>query len=149
MQWWEETKSTYSSSARRQVNKVSVVFDSQSGDYYYGVNREYLGLGVKDFRVSMLWPDEPLNEFLLGNCAENAAIYKALQGGANLDDLYLCTVNLNKNVSGSIINACENCTYAFKEAVADGLSGWIVDWQGNLLSFIAGIEAGTEEKTNE
>ncbi|RKI66641.1 hypothetical protein D7V91_12020 [bacterium 1xD42-67] len=149
MQWWEETKSTYSSNARKQVNKVSVVFDAQSGKYYYGVNREYLGLGVKDARISTLWPDGPLNEFLLGNCAENAAIYKALQGGANLDDLYLCTINLNKNAKDLLINACENCTYAFKGAVADGLSGWVIDWQGNLFSVIAGVEAGTEEEINE
>ena len=108
-----------------------------------------MGLGVKDARVSGLWPDGPLNGFPLGNCAENAAIYKALQEGAQLNNLYLCTVNLNKNVSGSIINACENCTYAFKGTVADGLSGWVVDWQGNLLSLIAGVEAGTEEKINE
>ena len=147
MQWWEDERTHLNRQQRQQTNKVSVVYDAKTDSYFYGRNREYIGSGAKDPTISALWPETSLNKFEIGNCAENAAIYKAIMSGSQLDDLFVCTVNLNRSKYGTIINACENCSYALRGAVADNLSGWVIDWPANLL--IALAESLNAERLNE
>lgn len=73
------------------TNKVCVAYDRTTGKSYFGRNREYLQMGVKDSTIDSLWPTDSLNNFRVGNCAENAAIYKALQAGAEVENLTVCT----------------------------------------------------------
>ena len=123
---------------RRNTNKLTVVYDPKTNSYFYGRNKEYLNMGVDHPIISSLWPQDSLNYFPIGNCAENAAIYKAILAQSQLDDLYLCTVDLKASKYGVIVNACANCTYALHGTIADNLSGWVINWQNNVLAALLG-----------
>ena len=138
MQWWDERKQQLSGGDIKRTNKVCVAYDPKTGRYFYGINKEYLAMGVNDPIISSLWPQDSLNYFPIGNCAENAAIYKAILAQSQLDDLYLCTVDLKASNYGIIVNACANCTYALHGTVADNLSGWVINWQSNVLAVLLG-----------
>jgi len=134
LQWWDDYKQQLSNRQMGKINKVCVAYDPTTGSYFFGVNKEYLGMGVDDPLISSLWPKESLNYYPIGNCAENAAIYKAILAQAQLDNLYLCTIDLKASNFGEIVNACANCTHALHGVVADNLSGWVINWKSNVLT---------------
>ena len=51
----------------------------------------------------------------LGNCAEVDVVNQALNNGANVNNLYLYTINTKKHESKAM---CENCIYTFADKVA-------------------------------
>jgi hypothetical protein len=113
-------------------NTATIVYDARTGQYYYGMNK-----GVKlsgdtlNNTLSDILPQKSLNRYELGNCAEVDAINQALNNKANLNDLYMYTIDAttNKfrvpsNTFGTSKIACENCTSTFLGRVADIISGW-------------------------
>lgn len=109
--------------SNRQLNKfntASVVFDSDTGNYYYGMNRgiqlsgDNLNLSLKSWL-----PEQSLNQYRLGNCAEVDAVNQALNNGGNISNMYIYTFNTKTNMPKPM---CENCTYTFVGRVAEVFS---------------------------
>ncbi len=105
--------------SKNQLNKfntASVVYDSATGNYYYGMNR---GIQLGGDNLNLLlksWlPEKSLNDYKLGNCAEVDAINQALNSGANVNGLYMYTINTKTNLPKPM---CENCNYTFWSRVA-------------------------------
>ena len=109
--------------SNRQLNKfntASVAYDGATGNYYYGMNRgvQVSGDSLNSSLKSWL-PERSLNQYRLGNCAEVDAVNQALNGGADINNLYLYTINTKNNLPKAM---CENCVYTFINRVADVLS---------------------------
>ncbi|MBY6802542.1 hypothetical protein FDC50_16235 [Clostridium botulinum] len=66
--------------------------------------------------------EESLNDYQLGNCAEVDGVNQALNNNANLEDLYIYTIDTTTNNFGTPKPYCENCTYTFKGKVSDIIS---------------------------
>ncbi len=121
---------------KNRINTVSVVFDEQTGKYYYGMNG---GIALHNSpKNAILFGDEThkgllpktsLNNFPVGHCAEIDAVNKALNDGASLSNLHITTISATKkNINGnkSISKcACENCTTALKGLIKQNNTGWI------------------------
>lgn len=109
--------------SNRQLNKfntATVAYDAATGNYYYGMNRGIQISGDSLNSSLMSWlPESSLNQYRLGNCAEVDAVNQALNAGANINNLYLYTINTKNNLPKSM---CENCVYTFKNRVAEVLS---------------------------
>ncbi|WP_252238066.1 YwqJ-related putative deaminase [Clostridium sp. VAP51] len=111
-------------------NTGSVVYDARTGEYYYGMNKGVKLSGDKmNKTMSDILPGESLNDYQLGNCAEVDGVNQALNNNANLEDLYIYTIDTTTNKFGIPTNnfgtpkpACENCTYTFKGKVSDIIS---------------------------
>ena len=103
-----------------RFNTASVVYDSATGNYYYGMNRG-VRLSGDDLNSSLnSWlPEKSLNDYKLGNCAEVDAINQALNSGTNVNGLYMYTINTKTNLPKTM---CENCSYTFWGRVADVFS---------------------------
>ena len=109
--------------SNRQLNKfntATVAYDAATGNYYYGMNRGIQISGDSLNSSLMSWlPKSFLNQYRLGNCAEVDAVNQALNAGADINNLYLYTINTKINLPKSM---CENCVYTFKNRVAEVLS---------------------------
>ena len=116
---WAKMKQSIASN--RQLNKfraATVVFDSKSGQYYYGMNR---GIRMKgdmiDGQLAEWLPKETLCYLPVGNCAEVDAVNQALK--ANINDLYLYTIDVENYLPKAM---CDNCIYTFADKVAEVFS---------------------------
>lgn len=119
-QWTKMEESLAIKESKNQFSKfntASVVYDSATGNYYYGMNRgiELSGDSLNPSLASWL-PEQSLNNYKLGNCAEVDAINQALNAGANINDLYMYTINTKTNTAKAM---CENCSYTFGGRIAD------------------------------
>ncbi|MGE5472860.1 MAG: S8 family serine peptidase [Ignavibacteriales bacterium] len=126
-EWSRMQKSLASSISKRKVdgfNTGSVVYDAATGKYYYGMNKgiKLSGDTLNKTLADML-PEKSLNGYPLGNCAEVDAVNQALNNKANLNDLYIYTIETTPNSFGVPKPACENCTATFLGKAADILSG--------------------------
>lgn len=117
-----------SKNQRRDFNTASVVYDAESGKYYYGRNN---GIEIKNdlkneklFGENGVLPKQSMNRYSIGNCAEVDAINQALNAGAKLENLSLSTIHTYKGHVGELKEACENCTFAFKNRIKENHSGW-------------------------
>ena len=103
-----------------KFNTASVAYDASTGNYYYGMNRGVQLSGEKLNSSLASWlPEKSLNQYRLGNCAEVDVVNQALNNGANVNNLYLYTINTKKHESKAM---CENCIYTFADKVAYVLS---------------------------
>ncbi|WP_277408719.1 RHS repeat-associated core domain-containing protein [Lacrimispora xylanisolvens] len=132
-EWSRMQKSLAPSKSKiTDFNTGSVVYDARTGEYYYGMNKgiKLSGDGLND-TLSNILPQESLNSYQLGNCAEVDAVNQALNNKANLNDLYIYTIDtttdkmrIPSSTFGNPKLACENCTYTFLGKVKDILSGY-------------------------
>ncbi len=116
---------------RDKFNTASVVYDENTGKYYYGRNGGIEKEGTKknpllfgDNVHKGILPKESLNNYSIGNCAEVDAINNALNDGADLKNLHLTTIHTTSGNMGKSKIACENCTYAFKGKIKRNYTGW-------------------------
>lgn len=65
--------------------------------------------------LSKMLPEESLNKYRFGNCAEVDAVNQALNNGSSIKDLYMYTVEV---ATGEAKPMCENCIYTFMGEVA-------------------------------
>jgi cytidine deaminase len=119
---WSKMQKSLAPSKRQasKFNTGTVVYDVETGQYYYGMNRgvQVSGDTLNETLAKML-PKKSLNQYRLGNCAEVDAVNQALQNNANLHNLYMYTIEVN---SGTPKPMCDNCIYAFEGAVREVLS---------------------------
>ncbi len=91
----------------------NLTYDVKTGKYYYGVNRGMqLSSDTMNSKLADLLPEQTLNKYKLGNCAEVDAVNQALNDRANMSDLYMYTIDVNY---GNAKAMCENCIYTFDD----------------------------------
>lgn len=115
---WTRMEESLANSNRQldKFNTASVVYDAKTGNYFYGMNRGIQLSGDKlNSSLSSWLPESSLNQYRLGNCAEVDAVNQALNAGANINDLYIYTINTKNNLPKVM---CENCIYTFANRVA-------------------------------
>ncbi|MBQ6265290.1 MAG: hypothetical protein IJK60_07580 [Clostridia bacterium] len=129
--WAEREKEKLHGKAKKGFNTACVVYDESTGKHYYGKNAGYKEPGyVKnpilfgDSTHPGLLPKESLNKYPIGNCAEVDAINKALNDGANINNLHMTVIHTTNHQFGSYKESCENCNYAFRGKVKINYSGW-------------------------
>ncbi len=130
-EWAEKKRSELTGKTKKNFNTACVVYDSETGKYYYGRNGGY---HEKDYvRNPQLFGDEThvgilphtsLNIYPVGNCAEVDAVNRALNDGAKLSNLHMTTIHVTKKQFGDYKPACQNCTYSFKGRISENFSGW-------------------------
>ncbi len=130
-EWSKMEKSLGSNRQASSFNTTTIVYDANTGKYYYGMNKGISLSGDKantilfgDGTVKGILPEKSLNKYIVGNCAEMDAINQALNDGARLSDLYMYTTHTTPNQFGVPKIACENCTYSIKDVIAGALSGF-------------------------
>ena len=69
---------------------------------------------IDDVLLSWL-PEKSLNYLPVGNCAEVDAVNQALKAKANVNDLYLYTIDVETYLPKAM---CDNCIYTFADRVA-------------------------------
>jgi len=119
---WAKMEQQLANSNRQlgRFNTASVAYDSATDSYFYGMNRGIQIAGEKVNETLASWlPQTSLNDYALGNCAEVDAVNQALNAGSNVENLYLYTLDIIKNVPKPM---CENCVYTFAGRVAGVLS---------------------------
>lgn len=129
--WAQRKKSELTGKAKKNFNTACVVYDVESGKYYYGRNGGYREKGYNknpllfgDATSPGILPKTSLNKYPVGNCAEVDAVNHALNGGASLGNLYMTTIHTTNKQFGKYKKACENCTYSFKDRIRENFSGW-------------------------
>ena len=129
--WAERKRDELSGNEKKKFDAACVVYDEETGKFYYGRNRGYLEDGyVKnpilfgDATHDGLLPKESLNKYPVGNCAEVDAINHALNAGASIDHLHITTIHTTKSHFGEYKESCDNCKYAFKDRIKANYSGW-------------------------
>ena len=109
--------------SNRQLNKfntATIVYDSGTDSYYYGMNRGvHLSGDTLNEELKLWLPESTLNQYRLGNCAEVDAINQALNAGSDINNLYIYTLDVVNNTPKKM---CENCIYTFADKVAEVLS---------------------------
>ena len=120
---------------RRAFNTACIVYDEESGRYFYGRNKGVeLGNAKKN---PVLFGEEgkpgilPIKslkkDLIVGRCAEVDAVNKALNAGARPENLTMMTIYADEGRGGKFGSkkcACPNCTYAFKGRIKHNYSGW-------------------------
>lgn len=129
--WAERKQRELTGKAKKTFNTASVVYDEETGKYYYGRNGGYREEGYKQNPVLFgdsthegLLPKSSLNKYPIGNCAEVDAINHALNAGADINHLHITTIHTTKSQFGKYKESCENCKAAFKGRVKANYSGW-------------------------
>ena len=129
--WASVELNRLSKTQQKKFNTACVVCDCTTGKRYYGRNN-----GIKingDDKNPILFgnngeggilPAASLNHLEVGRCAEVAAVNKALNSGAKLENLYMMTVHTRPDMFGKPKEACKNCTYTFKGRVKENYAGW-------------------------
>ena len=119
---WSRMEENLANSKRQldKFNTATIAYDASTGNYYYGMNRgiQLSGDNLNNSLVSWL-PEQSLNQYRLGNCAEVDAVNQALNNGADVNNLYIYTLNTKDYTSKAM---CENCIYTFAHKVAQVLS---------------------------
>ena len=119
---WSNLQQKLASSKRQadKFNTTTIVYDSTTGNYYYGMNR---GITISGDEINPaltnLLPEKSLNQYRVGNCAEVDAVNQALNNGANISHLNLYTIDAKTGVPKAM---CENCVYTFDGYVKSILS---------------------------
>ena len=105
--WAERKQRELTGKAKKTFNTASVVYDEETGKYYYGRNGGYREKGYKQNPVLFgdsthegLLPKSSLNKYPIGNCAEVDAINHALNAGADINHLHITTIHTTKSQFG-------------------------------------------------
>lgn len=126
--WAKKQFETLPNNVKKKMNTATVVYDENTGKYYYGRNGATSEAGYqknpKLFGKNGILPKESLNNYKVGNCAEVDAINQALNAGAKLSDLHMTTIHTTKSSFGKNKEACENCKEAFKDKIKKNYTGW-------------------------
>ncbi len=129
--WAKQKQSELTGKAKKNFNTACIVYDDETGKYYYGRNGGYREEEYKqnpilfgDSTHEGLLPKSSLNKFPVGNCAEVDAINRALNDGADISHLHITTFHTTKSQFGKYKESCENCKAAFKGKVKANYSGW-------------------------
>ncbi len=129
--WAERKQKELTGKAKKNFNTACVVYDDETGKFYYGRNGGYKEEGYKKNPILFgdsthvgLLPSKSLNKYPVGNCAEVDAINRALNDGADIRHLHITTIHTTKSQFGTYKESCENCRYAFKSQVKANYSGW-------------------------
>ena len=102
-------------------NTATVAYDCRTGNYYYGMNQGMALSGEAINPTLQTWmPEQTLNKYPLGNCAEIDAINQALNAGACPQDIYMYTINTRTFAPKPM---CENCMYTLLNRVWCVFSG--------------------------
>ena len=105
--------------SKRQLDKfntATVVYDSRTGNYYYGMNKGVQRSGdILDQSLAKMLPETSLNQYKVGNCAEVDAVNQAIKAGANIKDLQIYTINTKTGLGKPM---CKNCIYTFEGKVS-------------------------------
>lgn len=133
--WAKKQQEGMSGKQKQKFNTACVVYDETTGKCYYGRNAELPK--IKDGKLTdlsklhpdlqKLLPKKKKGKFELGNCAEVAAVDKALKAGAKLKNLHMTTIYTNDTKDhsfGDYKGACKNCKKTFKWHVKKNYSGW-------------------------
>ena len=111
-----------------QFNTATIVYDNESGRYFYGRNggvfQENDLRNPQIFGENGVLPPKSLNKYDLGNCAAVHAINKALNSGAKMENLFIFTIHTTPKSFGQPKPACQNCTHAFKGRIQKNHTGW-------------------------
>ena len=132
---WAKNKATQlkaiSNNKRNDFNTACVVYDYETGNYYYGRNKGIKLNGTEKSPILFgnevhpgILPKKSLNDYIIGNCAEVDAVNNALNAGAKLHNLYMTTIHTYENDFGKLKHACENCTYTFRGKIRENYAGW-------------------------
>lgn len=117
-----------SNNKRKKFNTASIVYDNESGRYFFGRNNgielRHDKKNDKLFGENGILPKKSLNELVVGNCAEIDAVNQALNAGAKLENLYISTIHTTQKHFGQSKKACENCTFALKGRIKENHTGW-------------------------
>lgn len=130
--WAEKKRSELTGKTKKNFNTACVVYDSETGKYYYGRNggyheKDYVKNPILfgDSTHKGILPKNSLNKYPVGNCAEVDAVNRALNDGAKLKNLHMTTIHATKKQFGEYKPSCENCTYTFKDRIQENFSGWV------------------------
>lgn len=132
--WSSVKKDELSKTSKRKADKfntATIAYDTETGKVYHGMNN---GIEINHSKKNSLifgdktkkgiLPEKSLNKYDLGNCAEVDAINNALNHGAKLSHIAIYTIHTTKSQFGNTKEACENCTYAFKDKIKYNFTGW-------------------------
>lgn len=133
--WASRKAERLSKKQRNGFNTACIVYDEESGRYFYGRNRGIELAGAKKNAVLFgdgskpgILPAQTLeNGLTVGRCAEVDAVNKALNAGARLENLTMLTIYADDGrggLFGSKKRSCLNCTHAFKGRIKCNHSGW-------------------------
>lgn len=130
--WAEKKRSELTGKSKKNFNTACVVYDSETGKYYYGRNggyheKDYIRNPILfgDDTHAGLLPKTSLNRYPVGNCAEVDAVNRALNDGAKLKNLHMTTIHVTKKQFGEYKPSCENCTHTFRGRIQENFSGWV------------------------
>lgn len=116
---WARMEESLANSKRQldKFNTATVVYDSKTGNYYYGMNRgvQLSGDTLNPLLADML-PETSLNQYRVGNCAEVDAVNQAMNAGANIENLQMYTINTKTGLGKPM---CENCIHTFLGKVSE------------------------------
>lgn len=111
---------------RNSFNTACVVYDEETGKYYFGRNG-----GIAKSKTPLhhtikeLLPEKSLtNVPSPSNCAETDAINQALHDGARLENIHMYVIDTKPGSMGEEKKSCKNCTHAYKGRVSENYSGW-------------------------
>lgn len=136
--WAKSEKKRLTGRTKKDFNTACVVYDENTGKYYYGRNGAALEKGYnqnqklfgKNGILAQKLPEGSLNNYKVGNCAEVDAINKALNDGAKLRNLHMTTIHVTKKGFGKNKPSCENCEATFKGKIKQNYTGWIGEDNG-------------------
>ena len=115
-----EHMKTLSNTQKAKFNTAAGAYDKLTGRIYFGRNKgiERSGMTIhKDLKKYL--PDESINAYKLGNCAECDAVNNALHNGAKWTDLKVETIGIRKDGTFFPKDLCENCTFTFSGSTGD------------------------------
>ena len=129
--WAAKKRDELKGKAKKNFNTACVVYDDETGRFYYGRNGGFREKGYKknpllfgDSTHDGLLPKTSLNKYPVGNCAEVDAINHALNDGADISHLHITTIHTTKSQFGNYKKSCDNCKHSFKGKVKANYSGW-------------------------
>ncbi len=105
-----------SNSQLREFNTATILFDKNTGKYYYGANKG-IALSGSEIHPTLAkkLPETTTNAYKLGNCAECHAVNQALHDGSKWGDLQMHTLGVDWKTGATFPKAmCSNCEITFK-----------------------------------
>jgi len=115
-EWAKTTMNSLETATQKaKFNTATVVYDKTLKKYFFGRNK---GIQIKGDEIhpqlKKMLPEESLNNYKLGNCAECDAVNQALHAGSKVDDLKMYTVGVRKDGTTFAKPQCENCQQTFQ-----------------------------------
>lgn len=95
---------------------VSAILNKRTGKAYYGKSGILKNLDEVHPDLKKLMPKESLEKWSVTNCSECDALNQALKDGANIKDLEMHTLKIEKKTGTfTDFEKCENCKVTTKD----------------------------------